>query len=111
MLGPFESRAARFMASRLTHLICNTFSAPLLIAAVVSWPHSALAGQHWGGLQDNGCKGIGIRTYSSRLWEIPGGRDWTTACQGASITINGQNYASPTRCIDLGAGGEWGEWD
>jgi hypothetical protein len=111
MLGPFESRAARFIASRFTHLICNTFFALLLIAAVVTWPHSALAGQHWGSLQDNGCKGIGIRTYSSRLWDIPWGQNWTTACQGASITINSQTYPSPTRCIDLGAGGEWGEWD
>jgi hypothetical protein len=106
-----HDRRKRKKEHLLFRLRCTTVLGPVLILSALSWPRSALAGQHWGGLQDKGCSGIAIRTYSSRLWDIPAGHNWTTACQGASETINGQTYASPTRCIDLGVGGEWGEWD
>jgi hypothetical protein len=32
------------------------------------------------------------------------------ACKAAPATILGQSFPSPTRCVDKGLLGEWGEW-
>src|SRR6266478_195527 len=110
MLDSFESRAVRFIAYRFIHLFCRTFLAPLLIVSALTWPNVGFS-QNWGTPQDNGCSSTGIRTFGSRLWNIPRGQSWNAACQGTPITIQGRTFASPTRCIDKGGLGEWGEWD
>src|SRR6266478_4340161 len=110
MLDSFESRAVRFIAYRFIHLFCRTFLAPLLIVSALTWPNVGFS-QNWGTPQDNGCSSTGIRTFASRLWNIPWGQSWDAAYQVTPITIQGRTFASPTRCIDQGGLGEWGEWD
>lgn len=70
---------------------------------------SCQTGAIWGDLKDDGCARVGIRTYSSRLWNING--DWDSACRQSDATLNGQNIGKPTRCINKGISGMWGEWD
>ncbi len=66
----------------------------------------------WGPITRKACSAdtLGDATYHSVLWNIPPGIDWTTACrQMPPVTINGQTFTTPTRCIS--ADNEWAEWD
>ncbi|KAJ3208520.1 hypothetical protein HDU67_006691 [Dinochytrium kinnereticum] len=63
----------------------------------------------WESPKSHECVAYGKRRYSSRLWDIKG--EWNAACRGAGITIDGKFLSRPDRCIDLGIGGMWGEWD
>ncbi len=64
---------------------------------------------NWGDFKRDDCRGYRTRQYSSRLWNIWG--SWENACAAQSATINGQYFARPTRCVNVGAAGMWGEWD
>jgi microsomal dipeptidase-like Zn-dependent dipeptidase len=65
----------------------------------------------WGPVKKDHCSGEGRRQVSSRLWNIPSGTAWEDACRNASRNVMGIEFARPDRCVDLGAQGEWGEWD
>lgn len=68
----------------------------------------------WGSIQDNGCLAgqTGKREYASRLWDIPSGWGWTEACQNEAGDPPGNGAPRPPdRCVDLGVGGIWGEWE
>lgn len=54
------------------------------------------------------CKNQKIKR-SSRLMNIKG--DWKKACESTKVTIDGKLYNKPDRCVNLGAGGMWGEID
>ncbi len=74
----------------------------------------SLAAQHaraqtWGAFQTDDCKGLGVRQYSARLWDITG--DWAAACAATPATVMGQSFSSPTRCVNKGSFGMWGEFD
>jgi len=83
----------------------------LFIAALFINPIIAEAAMHWGDFQKDSCIDNGVRQYSSRLWDIPIGAKWDTACKGTVATINGNTYNAPARCIDKGALGMWGEFN
>jgi microsomal dipeptidase-like Zn-dependent dipeptidase len=80
-------------------------------ALVLAFAAPAAAAPYWGSFQNNGCTGWSQREYASRLWDIPWWQDWTQACQQTSGQPPGSTNRPPNRCIDLGAGGMWGEWD
>ena len=65
----------------------------------------------WGPVKKDTCSGTSLRQVSSRLWNIPSGTNWTTACQNAPRNVMGIEFAQPDRCEDLGSSGMWGEWD
>jgi len=67
---------------------------------------------HWGDFQKDQCTAMGVRQYSSRLWDIPGGMDWTDACKRMGATINATWYnAPPNECKGEGAFGMWGKFN
>ncbi|HEV2991883.1 MAG TPA: phosphatidylserine/phosphatidylglycerophosphate/cardiolipin synthase family protein [Candidatus Angelobacter sp.] len=65
----------------------------------------------WGAFKRDACKSVGIRQFSSQLQNIPPGISWESACASTSATVAGQAFNAPTRCKNLGLGGEWGEFD
>jgi hypothetical protein len=65
----------------------------------------------WGAFQRDGCTAMGIRQYSSRIENIPSSVTWETACAQTPATVEGQSFASPTRCLNKGLAGMWGEFD
>ncbi len=81
-----------------------------LLFALLLMPVSAEA-QKWGAFQAGDCTGIGKRLYFSRLWNIPLGRSWEDACTHTPATIKGTLFNSPSRCVNKGLLGEWGEFD
>ena len=67
---------------------------------------------NWGApFQRDACRGSGLRQFSARLWDMPPGVTWEAACAGTSATVEGQFFATPTRCVNKGAFGMWGEFD
>ena len=66
---------------------------------------------HWGSVSRTcDCPTVGVARYSSVLWDIPPGQDWTQACN-STPGPEGTDVAGqlPQRCV--GAGGQmWGEW-
>ncbi|MDO8366981.1 MAG: hypothetical protein Q7T20_09305 [Saprospiraceae bacterium] len=65
---------------------------------------------NWSDWKDNGCTGTGKRTYYARL-ENTRTNDWKNECENTSFDLNGKTYSKPTRCIDKGVLGMWGEID
>lgn len=61
--------------------------------------------------KDDGIIRDGIRQFSARLWNIPDGEDWQTAARRAPAVIQRQYFNRPTRIVDKGALGIWGEFD
>ncbi|MFD5121563.1 hypothetical protein [Streptomyces sp. NPDC058385] len=61
--------------------------------------------------QDDGTQDNGMRQFSARLWDIPGGVDWKAAAQNAPAVIKWEYFNRPTRIVDKGALGLWGEFD
>jgi hypothetical protein len=66
----------------------------------------------WGTLSDSGCSAVGMRKFSALLLNIPPGQSWATACSTTPAPV-GSPVAGlpPTRCINTGVTGMWGEWD
>lgn len=63
----------------------------------------------WGEIQEDGCTGYGRKQYSARLWHIQG--SWEEACNNTQANIKGQWFDRPTRCVNTGITGMWGEFD
>jgi len=66
---------------------------------------------NWGNIEDKGCTEIGHKTYYAKLYNVPPGQSWDNACNTTSININGNKISTPTRCVNRGGDGFWGEWD
>src|SRR2546426_3548670 len=64
---------------------------------------------HWATFKKDDCKALGVRQYSAQLLDIPGGVDWTAACQATPANVEGQSFSSPTRCVSNA--GMWGEFE
>jgi hypothetical protein len=61
--------------------------------------------------QDDGTKDNGMRQFSARLWNIPDDEDWKAVAQNCPAVIKRQYFNRPTRIVDKGALGLWGEFD
>ncbi|PKA14385.1 membrane dipeptidase [Leptospira haakeii] len=63
--------------------------------------------------KNDGCQTSGTyagkRKYSSRIWNVVG-ITWEAACAQLPITIAGKTYTTPTKCVNTGTTGMWGEW-
>jgi hypothetical protein len=64
----------------------------------------------WKPSKPDQCTGIGVRQYSAQLI-VPDGVSWEAACLATAATIQGQAFAKPTRCVNQGVFGMWGEFD
>src|SRR5690349_2237151 len=83
----------------------------LVIVVLLSLCSKVNATQHWGGFDKGKCVAVGKRQWSARLWDIPPGLSWESACSNMPASIQGQYFSFPTSCVDKGTGGEWGEFD
>jgi len=61
--------------------------------------------------KDDGIIRDGVRQFSARLWNVPDGEDWQTAARRAPAVVKRQYFNRPTRIVDKGALGLWGEFD
>ncbi|MFF2361281.1 glycoside hydrolase family 18 protein [Streptomyces sp. NPDC058122] len=61
--------------------------------------------------QDDGEVRSGVRQFSARLWNISDGDDWVSAAHRSPAVIKRQYFNRPTRIVDKGALGLWGEFD
>lgn len=82
-----------------------------ILTVLLLTPVIAQADMRWGDFQRDACVDIGKRQFSSRLWDIPWGQSWESACASMGATINGIPFNAPTRCKNQGALGMWGEFD
>ncbi|MCB1763508.1 MAG: hypothetical protein KDI27_10270 [Gammaproteobacteria bacterium] len=75
------------------------------------WKYSghASCAAKWGDFKKDHCVSTGYRQWSSRIWEQ--GSDPMIECRRTPAVVNGQRFATPSRCQNLGAGGVWGEFD
>ena len=89
--------------TRKTLVLAATF-----IACIVP-PMTAAAAPRWGAFQRDACVAVGKRQYSSRLWGVQG--DAMRACRASGATVQRQRFGRPTRCVNHGIGGVWGEFD
>ncbi|MEW7987811.1 MAG: hypothetical protein AB2777_22495 [Candidatus Thiodiazotropha endolucinida] len=61
------------------------------------------------GLVHDDCSAVNIRKHYARLWDIAEGVEWNRACHAVPATIGGHSR-TPSRCVDKGPLGMWGEW-
>jgi hypothetical protein len=85
---------------------CNN----MIVGEWGEWDVTDTACPHWSTIATNECNGIGTRKFSAQILDAPSGVSWATACFSEPAVINGQVFASPARCNNMGIG-EWGEWD
>ncbi|MEU6660327.1 glycosyl hydrolase family 18 protein [Streptomyces sp. NPDC046821] len=86
---------------------------PTPVAGTYLWDSLGFLGHAASALQfqDDGTQDNGMRQFSARLWDIPDGVDWKSAAQNAPAVIKRQYFNRPTRIVDKGALGLWGEFD
>lgn len=93
----------------------RAFLSSRILFGIVLWAVCMIAAAEnpwrWGTIKQDSCTFTGKRQYSSRLWDIPSGTDWNYACANAPRNVMGIDFARPTRCVDMGVSGMWGEWD
>ena len=65
----------------------------------------------WGVFQDDGCIGVGTRQMSAVLHEVPSTLSAAFACPRTGTTLRGQSFSGPSRCVDTGLFGMWGQFD
>ncbi len=65
----------------------------------------------WGSFQRGACTAIGKRKYSAQILNVPPGQTWENACAATPAKVQGQSFATPSRCRNTGVTGEWGEFD
>lgn len=63
----------------------------------------------WGDFKKDGCTGVGIRQYSSVLWDIKD-ISWEDACASMPADIEGVHFERPSRCRNATLN-MWGEFD
>ncbi|WP_030542877.1 glycoside hydrolase family 18 protein [Streptomyces albus] len=61
--------------------------------------------------KDDGIIRPGVRQFSARLWNIPDGADWKDVARRSPAVVKRQYFTRPTRIVDKGALGLWGEFD
>ncbi|WP_181383867.1 glycoside hydrolase family 18 protein [Streptomyces sp. NWU339] len=86
---------------------------PALAATHCLWDSVGFLGGTTGNLQfqDDGIVRSGVRQFSARLWNIPDGDDWVGAAMNSPAVIRRQYFNRPSRIVDKGALGLWGEFD
>ncbi|MFI6862566.1 glycoside hydrolase family 18 protein [Streptomyces sp. NPDC050421] len=86
---------------------------PVPVAHSCLWDSIGFLGHGSGPLQfqDDGTQGNGMRQFSARLWNIPDGADWKGVAQNCPAVVKRQYFNRPTRIVDKGALGLWGEFD
>ena len=65
----------------------------------------------WGSFQRGACTTIGKRKYSAQVLNVPPGQTWENACATTPANVQGQSFATPSKCSNTGVTGEWGEFD
>lgn len=65
----------------------------------------------WGSFQRGACTAIGKRKYSAQILNVPPGQTWENACATTPANVQGQSFATPSRCNKTLVAGEWGEFD
>ncbi|KUL24435.1 glycoside hydrolase family 18 protein [Streptomyces regalis] len=86
---------------------------PVPVASHCLWDSVGFLGHASDFLQfkDDGEIRPGVRQFSARLWNIPDGEDWVTVAKRSPAVIRRQYFNRPTRIVDKGALGLWGEFD
>ncbi|MFE0252247.1 glycoside hydrolase family 18 protein [Streptomyces sp. NPDC059010] len=86
---------------------------PVPVASSYLWDSTGFLGHASGPLQfqDDGTQDNGMRQFSARLWNIPDDADWKSVAQNCPAVIKRQYFNRPTRIVDKGALGLWGEFD
>ena len=90
----------------MTHLLRFTLLGWML------WTASpALAAASWGKFQKDRCTDSGRRQHSAQLMNVPSNTSWESACQATGATVSGYTFLRPTRCVNKGTSGMWGEFE
>ncbi|WP_434390483.1 hypothetical protein [Melittangium boletus] len=90
----------------MTHLLRFTLLGWML------WTASpALAAASWGKFQKDRCTDSGRRQHSAQLMNVPSNTSWESACQATGATVSGYTFLRPTRCVNKGTAGMWGEFE
>ncbi|NBE51167.1 glycoside hydrolase family 18 protein [Streptomyces boluensis] len=86
---------------------------PVPVANSYLWDSMGFLGHAAGPLQfqDDGEQDNGMRQFSARLWNIPDDADWKSVAQNCPAVVKRQYFNRPTRIVDKGALGLWGEFD
>jgi len=84
----------------------SKFLGAVVASAMMLVSAQALAA-NWGGLQDDGCNGTGLRQFSAVLWNIPVGANWESACASTQHL----DWGTPRRCVNQNGIKMWGQWD
>lgn len=86
---------------------------PVPVAGSYLWDSMGFLGHAAGPLQfqDDGTKDNGRRQFSARLWNIPDDADWKSVAHNCPAVVKRQYFNRPTRIVDKGALGLWGEFD
>ncbi|MET0402367.1 MAG: membrane dipeptidase [Cystobacter sp.] len=71
----------------------------------------ALAAARWGTVQKDRCTDSGRRQHSAQLLDVPSNTSWESACQATGATVAGYTFLRPTRCVNKGTSGMWGEFE
>lgn len=66
---------------------------------------------NWGTFQKDRCTDSGRRQYSAQLLNVPPNTSWESACQATGATVSGYAFLHPTRCVNKGTSGMWGEFE
>src|SRR6266851_1954252 len=83
----------------------------LLLFAFVA--PAALGQAQWDSFQRGECTADGKRKYSAQILNVRQPQTWENACATTPANVQGQFFATPSRCNKtfVGVGGEWGEFD
>ncbi|MFE7275589.1 glycosyl hydrolase family 18 protein [Streptomyces sp. NPDC057623] len=86
---------------------------PVPVANSYLWDSVGFLGHATSALQfqDDGTQDNGMRQFSARLWNIPDDADWKSVAQNCPAVVKRQYFNRPTRIVDKGALGLWGEFD
>lgn len=84
----------------------------LTLLGLVLWTAApAFAAPSWGTFKKDRCTDSGRRQYSAQLMNIPSGTSWESACASTAAFVGGYAFRQPTRCVNKGVSGMWGEFE
>ncbi|MCY1075836.1 membrane dipeptidase [Archangium lansingense] len=66
---------------------------------------------NWSTFKQDRCTDSGRRQHSAQLLNIPPNTSWESACQATGATVAGYTFLRPTRCVNKGTSGMWGEFE